>query len=110
MGFFRFDDIKEKEIMPGIHQKVLTGRDDKVMLVWYRIEKDTEFPTHDHPHEQAGIIIEGEARFKLGDIEAVLGPGEGWSIPGGQTHGAFFTKESNVIDVFHPPREDFLED
>ena len=39
---------------------------------------------------------------------ARCGPGDVAVIPGGVEHEGFFPEDTEVIDVFAPPREDFL--
>ena len=36
-----------------------------------------------------------------------LGPGDGYSVPGGVTHGAVGVTDTIAIDSFHPVREDY---
>ena len=108
MGFFSVGGSKAKEILPGVSQRVLCGSEGKLMLVWYEFDAGAALPVHAHPHEQAGVMIEGEADFSLGDERRRVRKGDGWHIPGGVEHGATFTKASVVLETFHPPREDFL--
>ena len=102
--------IEPKEILPGVFQQVLSGKkeNEKMMLVRYFIKAGSIFPQHSHPHEQHGFMIEGEAEFEIGGAKKIVGTGEGYIIPGGVEHGAVFNKDSVVLDVFSPPREDFL--
>ena len=110
MYYFDEKDVEPKEIIPGVFQQVLSGRDEneKLMMVRYVIKAGSIFPSHSHPHEQVGIMVEGEADFDIGGEKKHIGSGEGYSISGNVEHGAVFTKDSIVIDVFHPPREDFI--
>ena len=109
MGFIDANNVQEKEILPGIFQKVLAGHDGGVMLVWYRLVKGADMPVHTHENSQSGIMIEGAAEFTLGDDVKQIGPGDAYSIPPGIPHGAKFTENSIVVDAFYPPRQDFLE-
>ena len=108
--YFNELGVEPKEIFPGVFQQVLSGRstDEKMMLVRYFIKEGAVFLKHSHPHEQHGFMIEGEAEFKIGGYKKTIGAGEGYIIPGGVEHGAVFSKDSIILDVFSPPRKDFL--
>jgi hypothetical protein len=47
-------------------------------------------------------------KFRLGSEQQVCGPGDVVVIPGGTEHEAWFREDTEVIDFFAPPREDFL--
>ncbi len=108
--YFDQSEIEQKEIIPGVFQQILSGRthDEKMMMVRYIIKEGSVFPEHAHPHEQHGIMIEGEADFIIGGEKKRTRTGDGYIIPGNVLHGAVFLKDSIVIDMFDPPREDFL--
>ena len=46
--------------------------------------------------------------FRLGDERRLCGSGDVGVIPGGVEHEAWFPEDAEVIDVFAPPREDFM--
>jgi unsaturated pyranuronate lyase len=50
----------------------------------------------------------GKMEFRLGSEQRVCGPGDVVVIPGGTEHEGWFREDSEVIDFFAPPREDFL--
>ena len=53
-------------------------------------------------------VISGTMEFRLGRDEKTCGPGHLGVIPGGVEHEAWFPEDTEVIDIFAPPREDFL--
>ena len=63
---------------------------------------------HAHPHEQVFWILSGTMDFRLGAERKVCGAGDLGVIPGGVEHEAWFPEDTELIDVFAPPREDFL--
>jgi quercetin dioxygenase-like cupin family protein len=99
-------DWPEVEAVPGVHRKVLSCGDE-IMIVQFRIAKGAEVPLHTHPHEQVGHVVSGRMIFHLGDESRELGPGEGYSVPGGVMHGATGVTDSVAVDSFHPVREDY---
>ena len=46
--------------------------------------------------------------FRLGSEQRVCGPGDIIVIPGGTEHEAWIHEDTEVIDFFAPPRDDFL--
>ena len=109
--YFNELSIEPKEILPGVFQQVISGREDdqKMMMVKYFIKEGAVFPQHSHPHEQHGLMVEGKAEFDIGGVKRIIGAGEGYVIPGGVEHGAVLRKDSIILDFFSPPREDFLK-
>ncbi len=102
--------IESKEILPGVFLQILSGRgeNEKIMLVRYFIKAGAIFPRHSHLHEQHGFMMEGEAEFEIGGERSIVSAGQGYIIPGGVGHGAVFNKDSIVLDIFSPPRDDFF--
>ena len=96
----------EVEAVPGVHRRVLSCG-DQMMIVQFRIAQGAEVPLHTHPHEQIGHVVSGRLIMQIGDERRELGPGEGYSVPGGLQHGATGVTDAVVADSFHPVREDY---
>ena len=62
-SIYRADDIKKRELAPGVFLKTMWG--EKIMLSHVELEAGSEVPLHSHPHEQAGMVIEGEFAWRL---------------------------------------------
>jgi quercetin dioxygenase-like cupin family protein len=77
------------------------------MVVQFRIGAGAEVPAHTHPHEQVGHLVSGRMKFRIGDEVRELAPGDGYSVPGGVTHGAEGITDCVAVDSFHPVREDY---
>src|SRR2546430_9749581 len=63
---------------------------------------------HSHANEQIVWMLKGKMEFRLGSEQRVCGPGDVVVIPGGTEHEGWFREDSEVIDFFAPPRDDFL--
>ncbi len=105
-GFGSLTAIKEERINDKITRRVLAG--EKGMIVWWKVKAGAHAAAHTHPHEQIFWMLKGRMEFRLGDERRVVGPGELAVIPGGVEHEAWWPEDCEVIDVFSPPREDFL--
>jgi quercetin dioxygenase-like cupin family protein len=105
-GYHSATDWQEVEAVPGVFRRVLSCG-DQVMVVQFRIAQGADVPVHTHPHEQVGHVVAGRMRFKIGDEERELGPGDGYSVPGGVPHGASGITDTVAVDSFYPVREDY---
>jgi quercetin dioxygenase-like cupin family protein len=105
-GFLSLDTVPEEQVTPLIRRRIVTG--EKEMIVFWRMKAGAHAAAHRHPHEQIFFMLSGKMEFRLGDEKRTCGPGEVGVIPGGVEHEAWFTEDTEVIDVFSPPREDFL--
>jgi quercetin dioxygenase-like cupin family protein len=106
VGFGTFAALPEERISENINRRILSG--DQGMLVWWSIRAGVHVEPHSHANEQMVWMLKGKMEFCLGDEQRVCGPGDVVVIPGGTEHEGWFREDSEVIDFFAPPREDFL--
>jgi unsaturated pyranuronate lyase len=105
-GFGSLSAIPEEKITDKITRRVLTG--EKGMMVWWSIKAGAHAGAHSHPHEQILWMFNGKMEFRIGGERRVLTAGEVAVIPGGVEHEGWFQEDTEVVDIFVPPREDFL--
>ena len=106
---YDWDTVAEEEVMEGVRRKVIVG--EKAMLVMYFIREGTEFPRHNHPHEQFAYILKGTFRMECDSGTFDLGPGSVMHVPSGAYHGGHAVGGDVVeVDIFSPIREDYLPD
>ena len=94
------------QLIAGARTRTFWG--DNVLLSLVEIDAGAEVPNHTHPHEQAGIVIEGEMEMGIGGEVRTIRPGDMYIIPGNVEHYA--RSESTpvkVLDIFSPVREEF---
>ncbi len=90
----------------GITMQSFSG--GALMANWVTIAPDQAIPTHQHPHEQIGVIQEGGMELTIGDETRTLLPGDAYSVPPNLPHGGRATSAGCVVlDVFTPIREDY---
>lgn len=81
-----------------------------MMICRLRFAPGTVSQAHEHPHEQVTIVEKGRPRFVVGSEERLCEAGDVLLFPGGFWHGATILDEETIlIDIFSPPREDFLQ-
>ncbi len=105
-GFGAFADLPEEKLSDKISRRVLSG--EKSMMVWWSMKAGAHGAAHRHPHEQIAWMLKGAMEFRIGEEHRLMGPGDIAVIPAGVEHEAWFREDTEVIDIFAPPREDFL--
>jgi quercetin dioxygenase-like cupin family protein len=94
-------------IFPGV--EIFTAAGQNLMLSLVEFEPGAVVEEHSHPHEQMGLLLEGEAEFTVAGETRLLRPGGMWRIPGGTPHSVVAGPHgARGLDVFHPIREDYL--
>ncbi|MEW6750420.1 MAG: cupin domain-containing protein [Candidatus Latescibacterota bacterium] len=108
MPFIQPDTLPEMELFEGIRGGIAAG--ERLMLSFLELAAGAEVPEHSHPHEQAGLVLAGRLRFRIGQEERTVGPGDAFIIPPNVAHwGVVEEGPVRVLDLFSPPREDYLE-
>src|SRR3712207_2331835 len=103
---FRRDEVPDVSPFPGLTMQAITGT--QLMEIWVAVDRFFEVPTHRHPHEQMGIVLDGRLTLTIGDETRTLGHGEAYASPPDVPHGATRAAEGcAVIDIFTPPRDDY---
>jgi quercetin dioxygenase-like cupin family protein len=91
----------------GVHFDVLvSGSESMVTKMKYKEGDQVLF--HSHPNIQSGYVLSGRYRLRTHDIDETVVAGDSYSIPGGLEHTIEVLEPGEVIDVFVPPREDYL--
>jgi quercetin dioxygenase-like cupin family protein len=107
--FYRWDDIERERVTSMLDRKLITG--DSLMLSHVFLKKGCIVPKHQHHNEQFTYIIDGALRFWIGDDlseEVIVRAGEVLHIPSNVWHKAEALEDTLDMDVFSPPREDWL--
>ncbi len=105
-GYGSLASVPEERINDKIVRKVVAG--EQGMLVWWNIKAGAHAAAHQHPHEQIVWMLKGRMDFRIGHERRSMGPGDIAVIPGGVEHEGFFPEDTEVVDLFAPPRDDFL--
>jgi quercetin dioxygenase-like cupin family protein len=106
--FVRLDTIADFELATGVTGQPLFG--EGAMLNLIRFEPGSTVPLHSHPHEQLGLVLEGMQALVVDGVAHELGPLEAYVLPSGVEHSAYCGPAGAlVLDVFSPPREDYLQ-
>jgi len=108
--WYRWDEVPREELSPHIGRRLITG--DRMMLAHVYLKQGAVVPKHSHENEQLTYILEGALRFWIGEdgAETVdVRAGEVLHIPSNVPHRAEALEDTLDVDVFSPPRQDWLD-
>jgi unsaturated pyranuronate lyase len=104
--YIPWKDVEREKLNPLIDREMVVG--DQVMLARVLMKKGAHVPLHHHHNEQVTYILEGALKFAIDGKEVVVRAGEVLCIPSNMPHEAWALEETIDLDVFNPPREDWL--
>jgi len=101
------NDIPEEAMKGTITRKLITG--ESMMIGQVVLRKGDHVPMHSHHNEQITHILSGALRFTFDDgSQKVVSAGEVLVIPSNVPHEALALEDTVDVDIFSPPREDWL--
>ena len=106
---FFFKEDMEWEQMDPLVRRQIHGYDDKIMLVIADFKAGGVGQMHNHHHSQVTYVASGEFEMTIGDVVKTIKQGDSYYIPPFAMHGCTCKKDGQLIDVFSPMREDFVE-
>lgn len=106
MRHWVWDEVEREIINPLLERQLIVCQD--VMLARLLLRKGCVVPLHSHVNEQLSMIFSGALKFWIDGKELVVRGGEVLTIPPNMPHQAEALEDTTGIDVFHPPRADWL--
>lgn len=108
--WYRWEEMPKESVSPMLDRRLVTG--EQMMLAHVYLKKGCIVPRHQHENEQLTYILEGALRFWIGEDEneeVVVRAGEVLHIPSNVWHKAEALEDTLDVDVFSPPRQDWLD-
>jgi len=108
--FYRWQDLAAEPLKGTITRKLITSQ--RMMIAHVHFKKGDDVPLHSHENEQITYILEGALHFWLGEQgerEVTVRAGEVLVIPSNLPHRALALEDTLDMDVFNPPRQDWLD-
>ncbi len=99
-------DVELERLNSLIDRQLVVGHE--LMLSRVLLKKGAVVPQHSHPNEQLTYILEGALKFWIEGREIVVSAGEVLTIPRDVPHKAEALEDTVDLDVFYPPRQDWL--
>jgi quercetin dioxygenase-like cupin family protein len=107
--FYRWNDMPIEPVTDLLSRRLITG--DRMMLAHVYLKKGSIVPRHHHENEQLTYVIEGALHFWIGEDESeeiTVRAGEVLHLPSWIWHKAEALEDTLDVDVFSPPRADWL--
>ena len=107
---FRWSDLPRERVTDLLDRRLITGK--TMMLAHVYLRKGCIVPKHSHVNEQLTYVLEGCLRLWVGeDLGQMVDvkPGEVLLIPSNVPHKAEALEDTLDVDVFSPPRQDWLD-
>ena len=106
----RWEDLPRERLNSLLGRRLITGTNMMVAHVYFK--KGGVVPRDSHHNEQITYVLEGALKFLLGedqDQEVIVNAGEVLTIPPHVPHSAEALEDTLDVDIFNPPREDWLD-
>ena len=104
-GFAALAELPWERVTDKIERRVLAGQQG--MIVWWKMKAGADAAAHQHPNEQIVWMLNGKMDFRIGNDKRSTIGGDVAVIPGNTEHEGYFPEDTEVVDIFAPPREDF---
>ncbi len=105
--FTNNSETASRTLLPGIDMKTLTWG-ERTLLAQFEIEMNSRIPEHHHPYEQIGYLVSGRLQLTIGTETRTAEAGDSWCVPADTPHAALALLPCVAIEVFSPPRADYM--
>lgn len=102
----RWDEIALEKVTEMVSRKVVTGAGEMMAQIY--LKRGAIVPLHAHASEQMTYVLQGSLKFLVGGEEAIVREGEVLHIPANVPHQCEALDDTFELDVFSPPRPEWL--
>ncbi len=106
LKFIPWSSVELEALNPLLQRQLVVGQN--IMLARVLLKKGCIVPEHSHVNEQVTYILEGALKFWIDGREIVVNAGEVLTIPPNMPHKAEALEDTVDLDVFSPPRADWI--
>lgn len=106
LQYVQLKELPIEQVNPLLDRQIVCG--ERSMLARIILRKGCIVPLHSHENEQISYILEGALKFLIEGREIVVSAGEVLVIPSHVPHSAEALEDTVDLDLFCPPREDWL--
>jgi quercetin dioxygenase-like cupin family protein len=101
-----WNSIELEDLNPMLQRQFVVGQN--IMVARVLLKKGCIVPEHSHSNEQLTYVLEGALKFWIDGKEIVVNSGETLCIPSNMPHRAQALSDTIDLDVFVPPRADWI--
>jgi quercetin dioxygenase-like cupin family protein len=101
-----WSSVEVEALNPLLGRHFVVGQN--VMLARVLLKKGCLVPEHSHHNEQITYVLEGALKFGIDGKEIVVNAGEVLTIPPNMPHWAEALADTVDLDIFNPPRADWI--
>ena len=102
----RWADVEIEQLNPLLGRQFIVG--GEVMIARILLKKGSIVPEHHHVNEQVTYVLEGALRFRIDGRDITVNAGEVLTIPPDMPHEVEALADTVDLDVFNPPRADWI--
>lgn len=106
MQHYNWNALAEEPLGPSLGRRMIHGKNMTVARI--RLKQGAVVPMHSHVNEQISMLESGALRFVLAGEERILRAGDALVIPPDVPHMVEALEDSLAVDLFSPPREDWI--
>ena len=106
LKYVPWSSVELEDLNPLLKRQFVVGQ--SVMISRVLLKKGCVVPLHSYHNEQVTYILEGALKFVLKDQEITVRAGEVLCIPPNMPHEAIAMEDTVDLDIFTPPREDWI--
>jgi quercetin dioxygenase-like cupin family protein len=106
MQAYRWSEVSKEQVNPLMTRQMIHG--ETMTMARMEVRKGASVPEHQHHNEQITTVEKGRMRFLFSGKELILGAGESVHIPPNVPHSVEVLEDAVVLDLFSPPREDWI--
>jgi quercetin dioxygenase-like cupin family protein len=103
----KWNDIEVEHLSSLIGRQLIVGTN--VMVARILLKKGARVPLHSHHNEQVSYVLDGLMKFFLDNREVIVSAGEVLCIPPNMPHEAIALEDTVDLDIFNPPRQDWID-
>jgi quercetin dioxygenase-like cupin family protein len=107
MPHFDWNQITAEQMNPQVSRKVI--HTDALTVARLQIAKGAVVPTHQHVNEQIAMVLKGSMMFTVDGKEVLVSAGQCLTLPPNVPHGVVAVEDCEVIDLFTPRRQDWID-
>lgn len=106
MKLYDWKTVEREQMNPLMGRQAIHG--EQLTVARIELDKDAVVPEHSHLNEQFSMVERGMLLFRFEGREQIVRAGEAMMIPAHAPHAVQALEDTVVVDVFAPPRHDWI--